>query len=51
MNIIRTDKYDVAVLGGGTAGFAAAVAAVDTELLRNTLWADGVLDPDTLPFE
>ena len=27
MNIIRTDKYDVAVLGGGTAGFAAAVAA------------------------
>lgn len=27
MNIVRTDKYDVAVFGGGTAGFAAAVAA------------------------
>ena len=27
MNIIRNDKYDVAVFGGGTAGFAAAVAA------------------------
>ena len=23
MNIIRNDKYDVAVFGGGTAGFAA----------------------------
>ncbi len=27
MNVIRTDKYDVAVFGGGTAGFSAAVAA------------------------
>ncbi len=27
MKIIRTDKYDVAVFGGGTAGFSAAVAA------------------------
>ena len=42
---------------GQAAGTAAALAkdgdftAVDTELLRNTLWADGVLDPDALPFE
>ncbi len=27
MKIIRTDSYDVAVFGGGTAGFSAAVAA------------------------
>ncbi len=27
MKTVRTDKYDVAVFGGGTAGFAAAVAA------------------------
>lgn len=27
MKIVRTDKYDIAVFGGGTAGFAAAVAA------------------------
>ena len=27
MKIVRTDRYDVAVFGGGTAGFAAAVAA------------------------
>ena len=27
MKIKRCDKYDVAVFGGGTAGFAAAVAA------------------------
>lgn len=42
---------------GQAAGTAAALAkdgdftTVDTDTLTKTLWADGVLDPDTLPFE
>ncbi|MBR2634702.1 MAG: FAD-dependent oxidoreductase [Clostridia bacterium] len=44
-----------AMMTGQAAGTAAALAkgnfaSVDTDLLRTTLWADGVLDPDTLPF-
>lgn len=40
---------------GQAAGTAASLAEgdftqVDTDLLRKTLWADGVIDPDTLPF-
>lgn len=42
---------------GQAAGTAASLAkdgdftAVDTDALRQALWADGVLDPDRLPFE
>lgn len=41
---------------GQAAGTAAALAhgdftAVDTALLRQMLWDDGVIDPDTLPFD
>ena len=46
-----------AMMTGQAAGTAAALAKdgdftkVDTKLLRATLWANGVLDPDTLPFK
>ncbi len=41
---------------GQAAGVAASLAkgdfkSVDTKILRQTLWADGVIDPDTLPFD
>ncbi len=40
---------------GQAAGVAASLAngdftSVDTKVLRQTLWSDGVIDPDTLPF-
>ncbi len=45
------------MMTGQAAGTAAALAVdgdftkVDTDLLRKTLFADGVLDPDQLPFD
>jgi hypothetical protein len=44
---------------GQAAGTAASMAkdlnwnysAVNTDVLRETLWADGVLNPDTIPFD
>ena len=41
---------------GQAAGVAASLAngdftSVDTNVLRQTLWSDGVIDPDTLPFD
>ena len=46
-----------AMMTGQAAGTAAALAAdgdltkVDVQLLRRTLFADGILDPDQLPFD
>ena len=46
-----------AMMTGQAAGVAAALSkdgnftSVDIEALRNTLFADGVLDPDQLPFD
>ncbi len=45
------------MMTGQAAGTAAALATdgdftkVDTDLLRKTLFADGILDPDELPFD
>ena len=41
---------------GQAAGVAASLAngdftSVDIDVLRQTLWSDGVIDPDTLPFD
>lgn len=54
MNIVRTDRYQLVVCGGGPAALAlqtgATVQNVDVQQLRAQLWRDGLLDPDTIPF-